>query len=228
MGILPFFLARKWLVPAQTSGTIAAMDTQVSSSLQAIGARLAHPRFFVLSGPSGAGKSTLLRKFLEGRPDWVESVSATTRAPRVGEEAGVDYFFLSPEEFSKRVQADGFLEYATVFGKNSYGTPRDFVEKNLAQGHNVIADLDVQGGQQVKARMPEAVLIFVAPPDAQTLEQRLRGRGTEDEATIARRLAEAAKELSCWHRYDFVVVNGDLEKALMDLNAIVAAARMLV
>jgi guanylate kinase len=204
------------------------MDAHVNSFLQDIGARLASPRFFVLSGPSGAGKSTLLRRFLETRPDWVESVSATTRAPRPGEEAGVDYFFLSSDEFARRVAADGFLEHATVFGKNSYGTPRDFVEKHLLQGHNVIADLDVQGGQQVKARMPEAVLIFVAPPDAQTLEQRLRGRGTEDEASIARRLAEAAKELSCWECYDFVVVNGDLEKAVVDLTNIVTAARMLV
>lgn len=205
-----------------------AMDTQVTSALQAIGTRLANPRFFVLSGPSGTGKSTLLHRFMETQPDWVKSVSATTRAPRPGEEAGVDRFFLSPDEFAHRVETNGFLEHATVFGKNSYGTPRDFIEKNLSLGHNVIADLDVQGGQQVKSRMPEAVLIFVAPPDAQTLEQRLRGRGTEDEATIARRLAEAAKELSCWHLYDFVVVNGDLEKAVKDLNNIVAAARMLV
>jgi len=192
----------------------------------ALESRRARPLLLVLSGPSGAGKSSLIARFLSETPGFVESVSATTRAPRDGEQDGVDYHFLSEELFARRVEAGEFLEYAHVFGKYWYGTPRAFVDEQFAEGRSVIMDIDVQGAAQIRERMPEAVLIFVVPPSAEALEQRLRGRGTEAVDELAARLGEAERELAQWPDFDYVVVNDELEHAVRDLEQIVDAERL--
>ena len=150
------------------------------------------------------------------------SVSATTRAPRSGEEHGKAYFFMQPEDFAQQVAAGGFLEHATVFGRHSYGTPRRFVEERLAEGINVIMDVDVQGAEQIAESMPEALRIFIAPPSGEELERRLRGRGTDDEDSITRRLAEAKAEAKRWQDFHYVIVNEDRARAVDDLCAIAA------
>ncbi len=177
----------------------------------------------VLSGPSGAGKSSLIAGFLARRSDFAQSVSATTRAPRPGEREGRDYFFLDADAFTDLVATDGLLEHATVFGQHRYGTPRAFVEARLERGEGVIADVDVQGAQQIRQSMPAAVQVFVIPPDEAELERRLRGRGTESDAAVARRLDEARREIACWRRYDYLLVNDALDAAVDRLEAIVRA-----
>jgi guanylate kinase len=164
---------------------------------------------YVVSGPSGAGKGTLLERVLKRLKGVWLSISATTRSPRVGEQEGVQYFFLSNEEFDKQISVDGLLEWATVHGER-YGTLRDKVEQHLEQGHDVILEIDPQGAFQVLERFPSAKLIFVSPPSLEVLEQRLRGRNTEDEASIARRLADAEEEMISSSRYHTVIVNDDL------------------
>ncbi|TVR12333.1 MAG: guanylate kinase [Planctomycetota bacterium] len=178
----------------------------------------------VLSGPSGAGKSSIIKGFLQSHANFVMSVSATTRQPRPGETHGTDYFFMSPEAFAQQVERDGFLEHATVFGRHHYGTPRAFVEEHIAHGRSVVMDVDVQGASQIRATMPQAVQVFIAPPSLAELEQRLRGRGTDDEDSITRRLSEAAAEASQWQQFDYIVINHELERAIHDLSAIVRAA----
>ncbi|MFW5751407.1 MAG: guanylate kinase [Planctomycetota bacterium] len=177
----------------------------------------------VLSGPSGAGKSSLIGGFLARRGDFAQSVSATTRAPRPGEREGHDYFFLDETAFTGLIETDGLLEHATVFGQHRYGTPRAFVEERLARGQGVIADVDVQGAQQIRQNMPTAVQVFVIPPDEAELERRLRGRGTESDAAVARRLDEARLEIACWQRYDYLLINDELDRAVDRLDAIVCA-----
>lgn len=180
----------------------------------------------VLCGPSGAGKSTLISAFRERCPDFIESVSATTRAPRPGEIDGVAYHFMSRPAFEALVAEGGFLEHAVVFGQNCYGTPRAGVERAFADGASVIMDIDVQGAAQVRERMPEAITVFVVPPDRSALEARLRGRGTEDEAAVARRLDEAEAELARASEFSYLITNDDLSAAVDDLMAIVAAERL--
>ena len=153
------------------------------------------------------------------------SVSATTRSPRAGEEEGKAYFFMEPEAFDHQVAEGGFLEHATVFGRHSYGTPRHFVEERLGEGINVIMDVDVQGAAQIADSMPEAVRIFIAPPSSDELERRLRGRGTDDEESIGRRLAEANAEAMRWKDFHYIIVNDDRARAVEDLCAIVRAER---
>lgn len=177
-------------------------------------------RIFVVSAPSGTGKTTVLKRLLERRPELVYSVSATTRAPRPGEVHGKDYFFLSPEEFHKKVDEDGFAEWAEVHG-NLYGTPETFLETQISRGKDVLLAIDTQGAFQLKKRHPEAVLIFLAPPSFEELERRLRARQTESEDVAQRRLEVAKKELELKHRYDHIVVNDDIDGAARRIEMII-------
>ena len=173
----------------------------------------------VLSGPSGVGKSTVLRKMMDGREDMAFSVSATTRAPRPGEVDGKDYFFITREEFDKMVEQGELLEHAEFVG-NCYGTPRSQILQRLEQGITVVLDIEVQGAGQVKALIPEALTVFLAPPSLEALEQRLRGRGTESEEKIRSRLETARKELLLAPTYDYTVVNDDADRAAAELSNI--------
>ncbi len=186
---------------------------------------LPHAHFLVIAGPSGVGKSTLINRFLRDHPEFVRCLSVTTRAPRGSEREGLDYYFVDQVEFDRRIAGKAFLEHAKVFGRNWYGTPRSFVEANLSAGRSVVKDVDVQGADQIRRTMPEAVQVFVVPPSHQALEERLRGRGTETEDQVARRLGEAEAELKRWREFDFLVVNDQLERAAADLSAIVRAVR---
>ena len=177
---------------------------------------------FVISGPSGAGKGTLVARLLERVPDTWVSVSATTRKPREGEVDGVHYFFLSREQFDDLVEHDGFLEWATYSG-NSYGTLRAAVEQHMQSGEQVILEIEVQGAEQVKSKIPEAHLVFIEPPSLEVLEQRLRGRGTESEEDVQKRLSAAQMELSRKNEYDYVLVNDDLARAADELVEFVNA-----
>ena len=176
---------------------------------------------FVFSGPSGVGKGTLNAKlFAEFGDQMAFSVSATTRAPREGEIDGTHYFFISRQEFDARIANNDFLEYAQFAG-NCYGTPRSYVMSLLAAGKNVLLEIEVQGAMQVMERMPECVSIFVLPPSFEELERRLRGRGTETEDKIVKRLQTAKGELAYADKYRYQVVNGgDLEQAYQELRSI--------
>ena len=179
-------------------------------------------KLFVISGCSGVGKGTVLKEFMaRNSDDFMLSVSCTTRKPRVGEVDGVNYFLLTHEEFEKAVQEDKFLEHAQFAG-NFYGTKKKFIKQKFEEGLNIILEIETQGALQVKSKMPEAVLIFIAPPGqgVDELEKRLRGRNTEDEETIQRRLAEAKVELERAKQYDYVVVNDDLEHAINEVEEI--------
>jgi guanylate kinase len=164
---------------------------------------------YVVSGPSGAGKGTLLSLVLPRLNSAWLSVSATTRAPRDGETDGVQYFFLSNEEFDDLITVDGLLEWATVHGER-YGTIRREVTQRLEQGTDVILEIDPQGAFQVQSKLPQATLIYIMPPSIEVLEQRLRGRGTESEASLQRRMRNAAVEMEYRNRYQLVIVNDDL------------------
>ncbi len=179
------------------------------------------PRVFVITGPSGVGKGTLIRD-LRGRVPGLElSVSATTRDPREGEEDAVDYHFLSPEEFARRADEGDFLEHATFSG-NRYGTLRSEIERTLDAGSSVVLEIEVQGARQVRAAMgDEAVLIFIAPPDPDSLRERLAGRGTDSDEAIERRLETAKQELEAQQEFKHVVVNEELERASDELEDIV-------
>ncbi len=181
---------------------------------------------FVLSAPSGCGKTTLLKRVMSELPGLVFSVSHTTRAPRRGEEDGRDYFFVSREEFLaiRDRQPSGFLEWAEVHG-NLYGTSRAEVERRQAAGLDVILDIDVQGAAQVRAAA-NPVTIFIAPPSLDELGRRLRGRGTEDEETIALRLAGAQREMQAAAGYDYLIVNDDLDEATDSLCCVLIGERL--
>ena len=179
-----------------------------------------HGNLFVVSGPSGAGKGTLVARLLEEREDVWVSVSVTTRAPRSGEIEGVHYFFVSEEEFDRMQAEGGFLEWAHVHGCR-YGTPLAVVKDRIAEGKQVILEIDVQGALQVREKMPEARLIFIEPPSIEVLEQRLRARGTETEDVIEKRMKTALVELSQKMEYDIRLVNDDLDKAVAELVAYV-------
>ncbi len=183
-------------------------------------------RLFVISGPSGTGKGTICREILKDiRNEF--SVSMTTREPREGEEHGREYFFVSHEEFIENINRNNFLEYATVFD-NYYGTPKDIVLKKLEKGRNVILDIDVQGGLQVKEAMPEAVLIFLLPPSLAALRSRLENRGTETPEKIEKRLNKALDEIKFIGEYDYMVVNDVREDAVSDVRSIMTAEALRV
>ncbi len=177
---------------------------------------------FVLSGPSGAGKGTLVSRLLDAIPDAWVSVSATTRQPRPGERDGVSYYFMDQLHFDELVSQGGFLEWATVHG-NSYGTLKSSVQEHMETGSQVILEIDVQGALQVRKAMPEAHLIFIEPPSIEELERRLRGRGTETEEVICRRMETAKVELDRKMEYDVQVVNDDLNRATDELVAYIAS-----
>ncbi len=181
---------------------------------------------FVLSAPSGCGKTTMLRRVMKMLPGLVFSVSHTTRAPRPGEIDGRDYYFVSREEFIalRDHEPSGFLEWAEVHG-NLYGTSREGVERLQKQGFDVILDIDVQGAEQVRLN-GDPVTIFIAPPSLDELARRLRGRGTEDEDTLALRLANAKKEMAAADRYEYLIINDDLDQAVDSLRAVLVAERL--
>jgi len=181
-----------------------------------------HPvaRVFVITGPSGVGKGTLIRGLMERLPQLELSVSATTRKPRPGERDGVDYHFLSPEEFERTVREGGFVEHADYAGRR-YGTLRSELDRRLSEGVPVVLEIEVQGARQVRETMPEAVQVFIAPPSLEALRTRLVGRGTDDSDEVARRLAVAEQELTAQPEFGHVVVNDRLEDALETLAEIV-------
>ncbi len=167
---------------------------------------------FVISGPSGVGKSTLIKEALAQVPDLAFSVSATTRAPRPGEQDGVDYHFLSHEAFEQRVEAGAFLEFATVYDR-SYGTLRGPTDEALDAGASLVLDIDVKGARQVRARLADAVSVMIVPPDLAALEARLRARATDPPEVVERRMAMVAEQVGAVGEYDYVVVNDDLATA---------------
>ena len=180
----------------------------------------------ILSSPSGAGKTTLTRKLLEENDDVILSVSATTRRARRGETDGVDYYFVSKSTFSEMIEREEFLEHAKVFD-NFYGTPRGPVEDALADGKDVLFDIDWQGAQQLtQAAADDLVKIFVLPPDMIELEKRLRTRAQDSDEIIAKRMAKSEAEISHWAEYDYVIVNEDLGEAMDELRAIIKSERM--
>ncbi len=181
---------------------------------------MVHARLTVITGPSGVGKGTLVRGLLERHPDLWLSVSATTRAPRPGELEGHSYYFLSRAAFEARIAAGGFLEWA-AFADNLYGTPRAPVEEHLAAGRPVLLEIELEGARQVRRSFPQAFQLFIKPPSLGELERRIRGRGTDSEASIARRLERAREELACENEFDAVLVNGDLQLALAELERLI-------
>ena len=178
-------------------------------------------KLYVISGPSGTGKGTICHELLQDMYNDF-SVSMTTRAPRDGEVEGRHYFFVSREDFEENIEKGNFLEYANVYG-NMYGTPKDAVIKRLERGHNVILDIDVQGALQVKSAYPEAILIFILPPDMDELRKRLTGRDTDAPEVIEKRLAEAIGEIKFMGEYDYYIVNDNLEEAIAEARAILKA-----
>lgn len=178
-------------------------------------------RVFVITGPSGVGKGTLIRGLMERLPKLELSVSATTRAPRPGEQDGVDYHFLTREQFDHRVAQEDFVEHADYAGR-SYGTLRSELENRVQAGVPVVLEIEVQGARQVRAAMPEAVQVFIAPPSLSALRTRLVGRGTDDQDEVERRLRVAEQELTAQPEFAHVVVNDRLDDALERLTAIVS------
>ncbi len=177
----------------------------------------------VVSGFSGAGKGTLMKRLVEEYDGYSLSISATTREPRPGEEDGREYFFLSREQFEKRIADHALIEHAEYCG-NYYGTPKDYVERELAAGRDVILEIEIQGALKIKEQYPDALLLFVSTPDAKELRRRLSGRGTETAEVIRKRLGRAAKEAEGIEAYDYIVINDDLETCVRELHGIIAAA----
>ena len=178
-------------------------------------------KLFVVSGSSGVGKGTVLKKFLEQNPDFMLSISCTTRKPREGEVDGVNYFFMTKGEFKNSIENNKFLEWAEFAG-NFYGTKKKFINQCLLEGKNIILEIDTQGALKVKKQMPEAVLIFICPPSLEALESRLRGRHTEDEETIQKRLKEVKEEIKRAENFDYRIVNDNLDNAVSELEKIIS------
>jgi guanylate kinase len=183
------------------------------------------PLVLIVSGPSGSGKSTLVQRILE-LPGTMPSISCTTRQRRATEATGKCYDFVTVEEFDAMVERGDFLEYARVFGKNSYGTPKKWLDESRKKGLDLVLEIDVQGAAQVKEKLPESVAIFILPPSRAELERRLRGRGTDSDDEIARRLAKARDEIAASRRfYDYCILNEDVKRAGDEAQAIVTAIR---
>jgi guanylate kinase len=179
----------------------------------------------VISGPSGTGKGTLIEKLMKEDPTLVFSVSATTRAPRPGEENGREYHFVSVEDFEARKANDEFLEWALVHG-NYYGTSRVWIEEQMRAGNDVLLEIDWQGARQVRQQFPDVLGVFILPPSLQILAERLNKRGTDSQEVIAKRLKGAGAEIEHATDFEFVIINDDFETALNELNAVVTAARL--
>lgn len=177
----------------------------------------------VVSGFSGAGKGTLMKKLTEVYDTYALSVSMTTRAPRPGEQEGRDYFYVSREEFERRIGQDGFVEHAEYCG-NYYGTPRDYVESQLEAGRDVILEIEIQGALEIKKKFPTALLLFVMPPSAAELKRRLTGRGTETEEVIERRLRRAVEEAQGIEQYEYIIVNDDLDTCVKEMHSLIQGA----
>lgn len=188
---------------------------------------MAQGTLFIVSAPSGAGKSSLINALLKTQPlyDTQVSVSHTTRGERPGEKHGEHYYFVSHDEFRQMIQEDAFLEHAEVFG-NYYGTSRKTIEQVLSTGVDVFLDIDWQGAQQIREKMPQARSIFVLPPSKIELDRRLRGRGQDSEDVIVKRMAQAVAEMSHFAEYDYLIVNDDFDLALSDLKTIIRAERL--
>jgi guanylate kinase len=178
----------------------------------------------VLAGPSGVGKGAIVARLLAAVPDLELSISATTRRPRPREDEGRHYYFVDRADFDRMIDAGGFLEWADIFGER-YGTPREPVERALAEGRDVLVEIDVQGARQVKAADPSAYMVFITPPSLAELERRLRTRGTETDQQVRRRLAKASDELAAEPEFDVTVVNDDLERAAREVIQIVDRLR---
>jgi guanylate kinase len=181
---------------------------------------------YIVSAPSGSGKSTLVSELFKVATRLDFSISYTTRPPRGSEQNGKEYFFVTKDQFEAMIQADEFLEYANVFG-NYYGTAKRFLREAEARGNDLLLDIDVQGAQQIKQRIPEAVSIFILPPDREKLEWRLRNRGLDSEEVIRRRLDTARREIENYCKYEYILINERLERATDELKAVVMAERVL-
>lgn len=177
----------------------------------------------IVSGFSGAGKGTLVKKLIEEYDGYALSISATTRQPRPGEEDGREYFFLQKEQFERKIEENGLIEYA-CYCDNYYGTPREYVERQLADGKDVILEIEIQGALKVRKQYDDALLLFVMPPSAEELRRRLVGRGTETEEVISKRMHRAAEEAEGIEEYDYIVVNDDLDMCVRQLHEIITAA----
>lgn len=182
------------------------------------------PIIFIISGPSGSGKSTLVKKLLE-LPGTMLSISATTRPPRAKESEGKWYHFVSDEEFHRMVERGEFLEHACVFGKHSYGTPKKWLDEARAQKRDLVLEIDVQGAEQVRKKLPKSIAIFIVPPSREELEKRIRARGQDGEDEIKRRLERARLEMERYLDYDYVVINEDVGRAGEAVRAIASGAR---
>jgi guanylate kinase len=181
----------------------------------------------VLSGPSGTGKGTVCKALLKKHPDIALSISATTREPRAGEMHGKHYFFTSRDDFASRIDNNEFLEYANVFS-NYYGTPKSFVDETLATGRDVLLEIDVQGALKVKENSPDGVFIFLVPPSLAELEKRIRSRGTETEEKIRERLGKADAEMRLMDKYNYVIVNDEVDRVVCRIESIIEAERLRV
>jgi len=189
--------------------------------------KTSEPLVLIVSGPSGSGKSTLVKKLLE-LPNMLWSVSYTTRSPRATEKNGEWYNFISEGEFEQMVARGDFLEYAQVFGKNWYGTPKKWLEQARETGADLVLEIDVQGALQVRRKLPGSVAIFVLPPSRQDLEQRIRARGQDSDDEIHRRLNRAREEMLSYSSYDFAVINDDLDRAGRQIQAVAQGSRCKV
>ncbi len=184
------------------------------------------PIVYIVSAPSGSGKSTLVNVLLAMAPRLDFSIYYTTRPPRGSEQNGKQYFFVSRDQFEQMIAADEFLERASLYGRDYYGTARRFLREAQDKGNDLLLDIDVQGAAQIKHKLPDAVSIFVLPPDRETLAWRLRKRGENDDETIDRRLDEARREIENYDKYDYILINDKLEESSDSLQAIVEAERL--
>ncbi len=184
------------------------------------------PLVYIISAPSGSGKSTLVNELLKSVGGLDFSISYTTRAPRGREVNGKQYYFVSRDEFDAMIRDDEFLEYAEVFGKDSYGTARRFLREAEQNGHDLLLDIDVQGSAQIQEKLPDAISVFILPPDRKTLEERLRKRGEDGQEVIQRRLEAARREIQNCDRYNYILINDRLPESIETLQAIVLSERL--